>query len=395
MTRTLCPAGIFLLLAVWSLFLPPQSPALSCSGEPFVAVAEEEFPLFVDDLAYDSLDEAVAASLRALARLPGERKFILCGEEYPLFSLQESLRAFQDIIRKQPAPETLGRILREQFTICRAAGRTEDSRLLLTGYFEPLFRGSLQKTASYSHPLYRVPSDLVQLPAPRGRNAGIGRMEDNVLLPYWTRGQIEKEGLLAGNELLYLEDPVDAFVLHIQGSGQVQLPDGRVRRVQFAALNGHGYRSIGRFMAAQGLLRLEDVTLPRIIRYLKEHPQEQEAILHHNDSFVFFRWGDTSATGPLGSLGEPLTGGRSVALDQSCFPPGGLAFLTTRKPRINDQGKIVGWEPMARFVLNQDSGSAIKGPGRLDLYWGAGQYAEVAAGHMKQPGNLYFLVKKR
>jgi len=395
MTRTFRFAGAFFLLAACSFFLPRQCPALSCSGEPFAAVPEEEIPLFVDDLAYDSLAEAIDASLRALARQPGERRLAVCGEEYPLSWLQESLRAFRDIVREQPAPGKLSQILREQFTICRMAGSGEGNRLLLTGYFEPLFRGSLQKTASYRYPLYRVPPDLARLPDGMGRGAQTGRMENGVLLPYWTRSQIEKEELLAGNELLYLDDPVDAFVLHIQGSGQVQLPDGRVRRVQFAALNGHGYRSIGRFMAEQGLLRLEDVTLPQILRYLKDHPQEQEAILHHNDSYVFFRWGDASAAGPLGSLGEPLTGGRSVAMDQSCFPSGGLAFLTTRKPRVNGQGKIVGWEPMARFVLNQDSGSAIKGPGRLDLYWGAGLYAEVAAGHMKQPGALYFLVKKR
>ena len=395
MGRTFRVVGILLLAACFHFLLPPRAPAAPCAAPPFVDVAGESLPVFVDDMAYDSLAVAIDASVRGLARLPKERKFTVCGEEYPVSWLRESLLSFKKIIQDKPGAERLGRILREQFIICRAAGRQTDNRLLLTGYFEPLFRGSLQKTSIYRHPLYRVPADLIRLPTVKGQSAPTGRMENGVLLPYWTRAQIEKDGLLAGNELLYLDDPVDAFVLHVQGSGQVQLPDGTVRRVQFAAGNGHEYRSIGKFMAEKGVLRLEEVTLPRIVRYLKAHPEEREAILHHNDSFVFFRWGDTAATGPLGSLGEPLTAGRSVALDQSCFPAGGLAFLTTRKPRVNEQGRIVGWEPMARFVLNQDSGSAIKGPGRLDLYWGAGLYAEVAAGHMKQPGSLYFLVRKR
>jgi membrane-bound lytic murein transglycosylase A len=394
MTPTLRSAGLALLLALCLLFLPVQGRAGTCAGAPFLKVADEQLPLFVDDLSYASLAEAVDASLRALARLPRQRRVAICGEEYPVSRLRDSLLAFQKIIAARPAPAALSRTLKEEFIICQAAGRGEDRRLLLTGYFEPLFNASLTETESHRFPLYRVPADLVRRPASQDSPAQTGRLENGALLPYWTRGEIESQGLLAGQELLYLADPVDAFVLHVQGSGQVRLPDGRVRRVQFAAGNGHEYRSIGRLLADEGVLPLAKVTLPKIVRYLREHPQERERILHHNASFVFFRWGDAAATGPLGSLGEPLTAGRSVALDQSCFPPGGLAFLSSRKPRVSGEGAIVGWEPMARFVLNQDSGSAIKGPGRLDLYWGAGQYAEVAAGHMKQPGSLYFLVKK-
>lgn len=395
MKMVLGKAWIFLVLTASPLLWPAQLLAAACPEEPFLPLTREQYPLFLDDMSQESLVVAIEASLRYLSRLPEERTFRLCGEEYPASWLRESLYAFQEIMVENPEAGELGRVLAEEFTICRAAGRKADRRMLFTGYFEPLFRGSLERTAVYRHPLYLVPGDLVQLPAAGGLGRATGRMENSTLLPYWTRAEIEKGRLLAGHELLYLADPVDAFILHIQGSGQVVLPDGQVRRVQFAALNGHEYRSIGRFMAEKGLLRLDEVTLPKIVRYLKDNPEEQEAILHHNESFVFFRWGESADAGPLGSLGEPLTAGRSVALDQSCFPAGGLAFLTTRKPRINDQGVIAGWEPMGRFVLNQDSGSAIKGPGRLDLYWGSGLYAEVAAGHMKQPGSLYFLVKKR
>lgn len=372
----------------------PQPVAGQCGQAATVPLAAD-LPLLQDDLGYESLAPAIDRSVHYLRQLPQEKTFVLCGEEYSVGWLIESLLAFQRIIEEKPSPQALTAILKKQFTLCQAAGRPSDHRMFLTGYFEPLFKASLTKTATYRYPLYRKPPDLVSSPGGKGRGKKTGRMKNGSLVPYPTRAEIEKGQLLAGQELAFLADPVDAFILHIQGSGRIQLADGSLRRVQFAAKNGHAYRSLGRLLVEKGVMRREEATLPRIVRYLKEHPEEQEAILHHNDSFVFFRWGDDSAIGPLGCLGEPLTPGRSVALDQDCFPPGSLAFLTTRKPRVNAAGEIIGWEPLSRFVVNQDSGSAITGAGRLDLFWGGGRYAEVAAGNMKHPGALYFLVKKK
>jgi len=136
------------------------------------------------------------------------------------------------------------------------------------------------------------------------------------------------------------------------------------------------------------------VTMPSLRAYLAAHPQEVARVLRYNQSFIFFNWGGAAAT-PSGSLGEPLTAGRSVALDQSCYPAGALGYLLSQKPQLNTNGEITSWLPMARFVLNQDSGSAIKGANRLDLFWGSDRYAEIAAGNMKQPGKLYFLIKKQ
>ncbi len=359
------------------------------------APLEADMPLLEDDLGYDSLAPAIDRSVHYLKQLPAEKGFVLCGQEYPVSWLIESLLAFKRIIEEKPSSQTLTATLKKQFTLCQARGSGAGQRMFLTGYFEPFFKASLTRTATYRYPLYRKPPDLVSLPGGKGREKKTGRMENGSLVPYPTRAEIEKGQLLTGQELVYLADPVDAFILHVQGSGQLQLADGSLRRVQFAAKNGQEYRSIGRLLVEKGVMRREEATMPKIVRYLKEHPEEQEAVLHYNDSFVFFRWGDDTAVGPMGCLGESLTPGRSVALDQDCFPPGGLAFLKTRKPRVNAAGEIVGWEPLARFVVNQDSGSAITGPGRLDLFWGAGAYAEVAAGNMKHPGVLYFLVKKK
>ncbi|HIJ89785.1 MAG: MltA domain-containing protein [Desulfobulbaceae bacterium] len=372
----------------------PRPVAAQCGQAATMPLAAEP-PLLQDDLGYDSLASAIDRSVHYLRKLPQEKKYVLCGDEYSVGWLIQSLVAFKRIIQEKPSPQLLTAILKKQFTLCQVTGRGSDHKIFLTGYFEPFFKASLVKTAIYRYPLYRKPPDLISIPGGKGREKQTGRMENGSLVPYFSRTEIENGRLLAGQELVYLADPVDAFILHIQGSGRIQLADGTLRRVQFAGKNGHEYRSIGRLLVEKGVLRREEVTLPRLVRYLKEHPEEQEAILQYNDSFVFFRWGDDSAVGPLGCLGEPLTPGRSVALDQSCFPPGGLAFLKTRKPRVNAAGEIIGWEPLGRFVVNQDSGSAITGPGRLDLFWGGGSYAEVAAGNMKHPGTLYFLVKKK
>jgi len=373
-------------------FSPPA--AAQCSQAATVPLAVEP-PLLRDDLGYESLAPAIDRSVHYLRQLSGEKSFALCGEEYSAGWLIESLLAFKRIIEENPSPQALTAIVEKQFNLCQATGRGSDHRIFLTGYFEPLFKAGLTKTDTYRYPLYRSPPDLVVVPGEKGREKKTGRMENGSLVPYFTRAEIEKGQLLAGQELVYLADPVEAFILHIQGSGRIELADGTLRRVQFAAKNGREYRSIGRLLVEKGVMRREEATMPMIVRYLKEHPEEQEPVLQHNDSFVFFRWGDDLAAGPEGCFGEPLTPGRSVALDQDCFPPGGLAFLTTRKPRINAAGEVIGWEPLSRFVVNQDSGSAITGPGRLDLFWGAGLYAEAAAGNMKHPGALYFLVKKK
>ena len=376
------------------LFVVTQPVAAQCGSTATVPFAAD-LPLLQDDLEYASLAPAIDRSVHYLQQLPAEKIFVLCGEEYPVSWLIESLLAFKRIIAENPTDQALTAILKKEFILCQAKGNGPDHRMFLTGYFEPVFKASLTPTATFRYPLYRKPPDLVAIPDANGRGKKTGRMENGVLVPYYTRAEIEKGQMLSGQELVYLSDPVEAFILQVQGSGRIELADGSLRRVQFAAKNGQEYRSIGRLLVEKGVMRREEATMPSIVYYLKEHPGEQEAILHYNNSFVFFRWGDDSAVGPMGCLGEPLTPGRSVALDQDCFPPGGLAFLKTRKPRVNAAGEVVGWEPLSRFVVNQDSGSAITGGGRLDLFWGAGAYAEAAAGNMKHPGVLYFLVKKK
>ncbi|MDH3394506.1 MAG: MltA domain-containing protein [Desulfobulbaceae bacterium] len=345
-----------------------------------------ETPLLTDDLSTGSLRQAVNHSLNYLRGQPPERTFQLCDGLYDNGWLTESLTDFADLLDRQGnTGEGFAKQVREQFEVCSAQDR---SNLLVTGYYEPEMAGSLTRTATFRYPLYRVPPDLVS------RDGRTGRMDNGRFSPYWSRREIEEGNKLKGLELAYLADPVDCFILHVQGSGRIRLPDGTIRRVHFAAKNGRPYRSIGRLLIDEGKMSREEVTMPSLRAYLAAHPQEVARVLQYNQSFIFFNWGSTGKT-PTGNIGEPLTAGRSVALDQSLYPPGALGYLLSEKPQLDSGGQIAAWQPMGRFVLNQDTGSAIRGANRLDLFWGTDHYAEIAAGNMKQSGKLYFLIKKQ
>jgi membrane-bound lytic murein transglycosylase A len=342
-----------------------------------------------DDLKGEGLKQAVNASIRFLQRQPAARTYRLCEREYTARELAEGLQDFLGLLNKELGAVAFEQQLQNGFELCGAAGPEVEGKVLVTGYFEPLLEGSLERREPFIHPLYRVPDDLIR------QGGKVGRMDQGRLVPYWSRATIEGGNILAGSELVFLDDPVEAFILHVQGSGRIRLRDGTTRRIQFAAKNGLPYRSIGRLLVDRGKMELAKVSLPAIIDYLAEHPDERREILHYNESFIFFRWGDDLATGPLGRLEEPLTAGRSVALDHRCFPPGILGILKSRKPIFGQEDEIVGWAPLQRFVVNQDSGSAIRGPGRVDLFLGSGPRARITAGIMKHPGRLYFLLKKK
>jgi membrane-bound lytic murein transglycosylase A len=213
------------------------------------------------------------------------------------------------------------------------------------------------------------------------------------VLPYYSREQIEMEKVLEGQglEIAWLKDPVDVTFLHIQGSGRLILPNGESISVGYQASNGRPYRSIGRYILDKGLMEREQMSMQGIRKYLSENPEIMNEVLNHNPSYIFFR---ILENGPLGNINIPITPERSLALDAKLFPKGALGFISCQRPIVNDQGEITEWEKFSRFVLNQDTGGAIKGSGRADLFWGSGPYAEIAAGHLKHDGELYILIKK-
>ena len=310
--------------------------------------------------------------------------------------LLQSMETFLEILKQGPSPTELDQAIRENFNLYQAAGRDQGGKgeMLITGYYEPLLDGSLIKSSPFLHPLYAPPDSLISYRDPATGKKTAGRRDRaGEEFPFWTRAEIEVGGLLAGNELVYLKDPVDAFVLHVQGSGKIRFQDGSLRAIQFAATNGREYKSIGKLLVDEKKMSREEATMPTIRHYLEQNPDEQKRILHHNPRYVFFQW-NTKKESPTGSLGLPLTAGRSIAIDHGTLPTGLMAYLVSQKPVLDGQGRLLKWEPMQRYVLPQDAGAAIKGAGRADLFWGNGHYAETAAGTMKEQGQLYFLVKK-
>jgi membrane-bound lytic murein transglycosylase A len=381
-----------LLFAVLFCLGGPAPPVAACDPAALSPLAAGEKPLLLDDLCLRDLPQSVAGSVAALAGIDPARQFALCGGTYTGEWLRKSMDAFSQAIGQADNEAELQSYLFEHFTLCRAAGGDGAGRMLVTGYYEPEFAGSLVREAPFLHPLYGVPPDLVT----EGEKAG--RLQDGRLLPYWSRGEIEAGDLLHGQEIVYLSDPIDVFILHVQGSGRIRLPDGEVRQVQFAATNGREYRSIGRLLADRGVMALEEVTMPKIVAYLRDHPGEMREIFDHNERYVFFSLSAADKklqdAGPAGSLGQPLTAGRSLAVDSDCFPVPLPGYLETELPVFDEQGNVTGWQTLHRFVVNQDTGAAIRGPGRADLFLGADAYAARAAGVMKQAGALYFLILK-
>jgi len=265
--------------------------------------------------------------------------------------------------------------------------------LLVTGYYQPELPASRTRTERFRFPLYRTPSDLVDADLGQfcdgcaGRIAH-GRVEDGKLVPYYARAEIDA-GALAGraDELAWLDDPVEVFFLHVQGSALLRFDDGVHMEISYASSNGRPYTSLGRVLVEQGKLSRDAVSLSALKDYLRGHPDEQAALMAANQRYIFFR---TVAAGPIGSLGVPLTGGRSLAADAAVYPAGAPVFLRIGR---RDQPATSSAPPVVqRFALIQDAGTAITGPSRIDVYWGNGATAEAIAGDMRNPGEMYLVL---
>jgi membrane-bound lytic murein transglycosylase A len=345
----------------------------------------------------DSLTLALRRNLEYLDRLPSETVFRYGPNEFTCQQVRESQENFLNLLSRDVDADQLSREISKNFRVYRATGRVGEGRVLFTGYYEPVYEGRLTPDETFMYPLYRAPDDLIRIDLSlfaekfKGETI-VGRIEGKKVLPYYSRQEIGAGRALEGKglELAWLKDPLDLFFLHIQGSGRLRLPDGKEFLVQYHASNGRPYRSIGRYLIDGGFVPREEMSMQSIRRYLNQNPEVLDEVLNYNPSYVFFRQVDK---GPLGNLGVLLTPGRSIALDPGVFPKGALGFISTEKPLVNDQGEMKGWTKFSRFVLNQDSGGAIKGAGRADLFWGSGPYAEFAAGHLQHEGDLYILIK--
>ena len=356
-----------------------------------------QYPEFIDDIYFDGMENSINMSLAYLDRLPDGASFTFGKDTYTLSHMKGSLVHFLEFIRTRPSPLELKRFIKSDYLVYRSRGKKK-GRVLFTGYYEPILRGSTVKTPEYPYPVYERPKDhtIIDLsrfsPEFKGKRI-IGRMADNTIVPYYERREIENPRLFQdiATPICWVSNAVDLFFLQIQGSGKIALTNGNIINVHYHTTNGHPYRSIGKLLIDRGKIDPSQMSMQRIKTYIEHHPEERAEIFNYNPSYVFFK---REEDGPFGCLNVKLTPGRSAATDRSVFPAAALMYITTQKPIVDGDGDIDDWVSFGRFMLNQDTGGAIKGPGRCDIFWGNGPYAEIAAGHLRHDGDLFFLVQR-
>jgi peptidoglycan lytic transglycosylase A len=274
--------------------------------------------------------------------------------------------------------------------IVKQTGPRSDDLGLITGYFEPVLQGSRSPADGFDTPLYAPPPDLLTVdlgsvyPELKGKRLR-ARLEGGRVVPYYSRADLEHDPALKGDEIVWVDDAIGAFFLEVQGSGRVRLRTGETIRLHYADENGYPYRSIGRYLIDRGELKRGEATMPAIRDWALAHPDRLKELLDADPSVVFFHeepLGDPEL-GPKGSLGVPLTPGRSIAVDPSAVPLGAPVFLATTFPASD--------VALQRLVVGQDTGGAIRGPVRADFFWGTGPQAGSYAGQMSQSGRMWLL----
>lgn len=330
-----------------------------------------------------SMLKSVDHSLRYIQSPAAARAY----RKYPVKGItrdrvKRSLLRFRQLVIKSRTPAELQASVKNEFAFYQSPGKDGKGDVLFTSYYEPIYQASRVPTAEYRYPLYRLP-------------ASFNRWRK----PHPTRMQLEgKDGLLGGKsrlhglEIVWLRDRLEAFLAQIQGSARVVLTDGRMVTLGFAGKTAYPYTSIGKELAKDGKLPLSGLTLPVMINYFIQYPFELSNYLPRHRGFVFFR--ETNGAPATGCLGVPVTAERSIATDKSLMPPGALALIHTDLPFANNFGQME-YRSVSRYVLDQDTGSAIKGAGRVDYFMGTGKQAGDRAGITGSRGHLYYLLLKK
>lgn len=342
----------------------------------------------VDGLMADDLSAAWSAWQQSCSTLKNKAQW------------QAACQAAQAL--QKPSNATIVDYLTAQFDVYSAANADGGNTGLVTGYYQPLLQGSRTPSAQYPYPLYKQPSDIITVELAdvypdlkfkriRGKlvetKQGGKKTGQFKLVPYLTRAEIEATPApLAGNEIVWINDIIDVFFLQIQGSGLVNLDNGKQMHVGYADQNGHPYQSIGRLLIERGELTADQASMQGIKNWARNNLDKLRDLLNSNPSYVFFRELPADLPGPLGALGVPITAERSVAIDPKYVPLGAPIFLSTTQPNST--------KPLKRLMMAQDTGGAIKGGVRADFFWGAGDTAGKQAGSMKQSGKIWVFLPK-
>ncbi len=373
--------------------LPPEG---STTNQSFLKSKALQPKIFLDDMDPDSLRNAVRNQLLAMASTDPSKAERLGELMVTRNWLEETLKSFLKLIDENLPPEEFSRRLRDEYVVHRV-GNGKSKKVLFTGYYAPILEASRVRTEEYRYPLYQLPDTSQQIQF-IGHRTGYEVLESSSPNArewhQYTRGQIDGEGILKGHglEIAWLRDDVDRFFLHVQGSGLLRYLDGSTQGVHFAGANNYKYGGLGRHMVEDGVIELKQGSMQGIKKYFREHPEDIPKYFFQNKRYIFFSPVDDG--GPRGSGGGELVGGRSIATDKTIYPAGGLAYVQLRKPILDENNNITRWEKFSRFVIDQDTGNAIRGAGRADFYFGMGDRAGAKAGHYYERGKVYYLIKR-
>lgn len=293
---------------------------------------------------------------------------------------------------KEPSDENIKNYFKKYFNLYSATNLDGSDTGTITGYYQPILKGSKVKTSHYKVPLYTTPKDLItvdlsevypELKSKRLR----GKLAGNKLIPYLSRAEIDGQGSpLAGNEIVWVEDPVEAFFLEIQGSGIIQFDNGEAMQIGYADQNGYPFKAIGSTLVQKKEITMAEASMEGIKNWARKNITKLRDFLNMNASYVFFRKLPNDLPGPIGALGVSIEAERSVAIDPKFIPLGAPIFLSTTQPNAS--------EPLERLMVAQDTGGAIRGGVRADFYWGSGDEAGRKAGSMKQQGKIWTLLPR-
>jgi membrane-bound lytic murein transglycosylase A len=295
--------------------------------------------------------------------------------------VERSLRRFRQLVVSAKSPQQLQVAVQKEFVFYQSAGKDGQGTVAFTAYFEPVYPASRKPTATYRYPLYRLPAGFNSWPRPQPTRLELEGSD----------GLQAAKGRLRGSELVWMADRLTAFLVQVQGSARLQLIDGSTLTVGVAGHTDHPYTGIGRELVKDGKLQATELNLPNVINYFQQHPADLDQYLPRNRRFVFFK--NTGGAPAIGSIGVPVTTERSIATDKALMPPGALALIHTPLP-IFTTSRQLEQRLVSRYVLDQDTGGAIKGAGRVDVFMGTGQSAGDKAGLVNANGGLYYLLLK-
>jgi membrane-bound lytic murein transglycosylase A len=388
---------LYLLLSIVTIIIGCKAPLKKAVAPPYdkpllpgqSALRKVTNPSEIPDLTsacsdVKGLKPAVERSLNYLSKPSSKKFFPVSGIDHKM--AVDSLKEFSSLLDSGLTGAALNAAIMNKFDVYMSVGCDDNGTVLFTGYFTPILEGSLEASDRFKYPLYKQPDNLV-----KDSNGGVlgRRMADGSITPYPQRAVIEDAMLLKGQELVWLSDPLEAYIAHIQGSAKIKLPDGKLITVGYVAHNGYEYKSMSQALVNDGKIPRSQLSLPTIIAYFKEHPDDVSRYTRLNPRFIFFSKQEGDARG---SLNEPVTPMRTIATDKSIFPRGCLTFISTTLPR--EEAGNVAMRPFTGFMLDQDTGGAIRAPGRCDVYIGVGDTAGKLAGQTYQEGKLYYLFLK-